>query len=59
MPLTLNHVPWLFFQGGLYPAETFVLYEPGATFDKKYNSHFKPYIFLVPNNIAQVGSYCN
>ena len=32
-----------------------ILYQPGATFDKNYNSHFKPYLFTVPNDVEKVG----
>ncbi|XP_021351177.1 uncharacterized protein LOC110448965 [Mizuhopecten yessoensis] len=40
--------------GELYPEKVTVLYEPGATFDKTYNSHFKPYMFTVPDDIKKV-----
>ncbi|XP_060069722.1 uncharacterized protein LOC132549769 isoform X2 [Ylistrum balloti] len=40
--------------GDMYPADVTVLYEPGATFDKTYNSHFKPYSFTVPSDIKKV-----
>ena len=49
------------FVGGLYPAEAAALYEPGATFDKNYNSHFKPYLFTVPEDVKKVkerNAYC-
>ena len=40
--------------GGIYPAEAVVLYEPGAIFDKNYNSHFKPYKFILPQDTVKV-----
>lgn len=36
------------------PSETTVLYQPGATFDKHYNSHFKPYNFVPPPDVKKV-----
>ncbi|XP_061174811.1 uncharacterized protein LOC133183952 [Saccostrea echinata] len=36
------------------PSETFVLYQPGATFDIHYNSHFKPYSFTPPIDVKKV-----
>lgn len=44
-------------QGGIYPSKAFVLYEPGATFNKSYNSNFKPYRFLVPDDVIKVEIY--
>ncbi|KAJ8320330.1 hypothetical protein KUTeg_001917 [Tegillarca granosa] len=40
--------------GSLYPSEIMVLYEPGATFDKNYNSHFKPKTFTYPDDVKKV-----
>ncbi|XP_069122333.1 uncharacterized protein [Argopecten irradians] len=40
--------------GDLVPVNVTVLYEPGATFDKSYNSHFKTHSFRVPNGIKKV-----
>ncbi|XP_076093199.1 uncharacterized protein LOC143064328 [Mytilus galloprovincialis] len=37
-----------------YPAHISPLYFPGATFDKNYNSHFKPINFTVPDLITKV-----
>ena len=39
---------------GIYPAEALVLYEPGAVFDKNYNSHFTPYKFILPQDTIKV-----
>ncbi|XP_033729101.1 LOW QUALITY PROTEIN: uncharacterized protein LOC117318180 [Pecten maximus] len=40
--------------GDMFPAKVTVLYEPGATFDKSYNSHFKSHKFTVPNDVKRV-----
>lgn len=36
------------------PVKATPLYMPGATFDKNYNSHFKPINFTVPNTVTKV-----
>lgn len=42
------------FTESVAPSETFVLYQPGATFDKHYNSHFKPFNFIPPADVKKV-----
>ncbi|KAK3106688.1 hypothetical protein FSP39_025233 [Pinctada imbricata] len=44
-------------QGDVYPAEAFILYQPGATFNRSYNSNFKPYNFTVPKDVLKVEIY--
>lgn len=43
-----------YFTESTAPSETFVLYQPGATFDKHYNSHFKPFNFIPPADVKKV-----
>ncbi|KAL3836195.1 hypothetical protein ACJMK2_021637 [Sinanodonta woodiana] len=43
--------------GSAYPAEILSLYQPGATFDKNYNTHFTPIQFQVPDDATQVIIY--
>lgn len=50
-----NHC-YLMFSDASYPAHISPLYFPGATFDKNYNSHFKPINFTVPDLITKVSS---
>lgn len=43
-----------YFTESIAPSENFVLYQPGATFDKQYNSHFKPFNFIPPADVKKV-----
>lgn len=43
-----------YFTESIAPSENFLLYQPGATFDKHYNSHFKPFNFIPPADVKKV-----
>ncbi|KAK3609886.1 hypothetical protein CHS0354_015079 [Potamilus streckersoni] len=43
--------------GRIFPAEILSLYQPGATFDKNYNTHFPPMEFQVPKDTTQIYIY--
>ena len=53
----VNSYVLCYLTGDPVPVKATPLYMPGATFDKNYNSHFKPINFTVPKTITKVGDF--